>query len=97
VENKFYSFKALNGPSSSNGYGEPKSWDSQAFKKNENFNHDEVPIPTTSAKWDNDEEPVVFGQKVNDASDDDVDTRETDFNSKGHGNFNQYEVETFQK
>ena len=96
VENKFDSFKALNGPSSSNGFSEPKSWEPQAVNNNENWNHDEVPIPTSSAKLDNDEEPVVYGQNDIDASDDDADTRETDFNSKGRRNFNQDEGETFQ-
>ena len=58
VENKFDSFKALNGPSSSNGYREPQSRESQA--DNEKWNHDKVPIPTSAAKWDNDEEPAVY-------------------------------------
>ena len=96
MENKFDSFKALNGPSSSNIYGDSKSWESQAVNNNENWNHDEVPIPTSSAKWDDTEEPVAFGKNDSDASDHDVDTSETDFSSKGHGNFNQDEVEAFQ-
>ena len=54
------------------------------------------PFLLLAAKWDNDEEAVVYGQNDIDASDDDVDTRETDFDSKGHGNFNQDEEETFQ-
>ena len=38
----------------------------------------------------------MYGQQDIDASDDDVDTRETDCNSKGPGNFNQDEEDTFQ-
>ena len=82
---------------SSNGYSEPKSWESQAVDNNESWNHDEVPIPTSAAKWDNDEEPAVYGQHDIDVSNYDDDTRETDFDSKGYGNFNQNEEETFQK
>ena len=55
------------------------------------------PFLLLAAKWDNDEEAVVYGQNDIDASDDDVDTRETDCNSKGPGNFNQDQAETFQK
>ena len=64
VENKFDSFKALNGPSSSNGDGQPNTWESQAENNNE-------------AKWDNHEGPVVYGHDT-DASDDDVDLRGKD-------------------
>ena len=62
VENKFDSFKALQTSSISNGFSEPKSWESQGIN-NDNRILDDASV--SAGKWDNDEEPVVFGRNDN--------------------------------
>jgi len=69
VENKFDGFQPLQAPSTSNRFQEKNNWDSQETPNNENWNLDEVPVSTSSGKWDNDEEPVVFGRDDNGAFD----------------------------
>ena len=95
VENKFDSFKALQAPSMSHGFNEPKSWESQGVNNNETWNHDDVPISTSTAKCDNEEEPVGFGRSGNGASDEE-DSMQQDFQSKGPSQMDQDEVDQFQ-
>ena len=85
VENKFDGFQPIQDPSTSNRFKEKNTWESQRAAKNENWNLDEVPVATSSEKWDND------GREGNNSDDESAEENLPTNNGLGMPNYNNNE------